>query len=164
MTAAELRIGNWVTYNPESVDDGTEIIPLNVEEILSGGVRLSDGFDNTYYFDEILPIPLSPELLEAAGFGYYSHKGVVSMEDGGSNEDETTHEWYIQIKRTKLVEAYSVSMVKWGEQEYFTFQLERGFYRQKIKFLHQLQNLYFTLSGEELSIDLNKIYVPSTNK
>ena len=67
--ANELRLNNWVTYNPSSVDEGTEIKPLQVNCVDSYfGVLLNDGFTNAYGFDEILPIPLTPEILKKCGF------------------------------------------------------------------------------------------------
>jgi hypothetical protein len=154
MTAAELRIGNWVTYNPESVDEGTEIIPLNVEEILSGGVRLSDGFDNTYYFDEILPIPLSPELLEAIGFKKNNKRGTYVIEFTNSNDCRII--LFIGIEKENADKPFMF----WGLQD-VSFD---SVVVEKIIYLHQLQNLFYSLTGEELSIDLNKINVHSTNK
>ena len=134
MEASELRIGNWVTYNPESVDDGTSIIPLAVscidEEV---GVILRDGFTNCYLFNEILPIPLTPEILEKCGFekandrygGYLSpvfNSGRIRL----SWYSETDDDWY------------------WYN----------GCWNTKIKHLHQLQNLYWCLCWEELIVNL----------
>jgi hypothetical protein len=62
------------------------------------------------------------------------------------------HYWDLSIKRTDLIDSHEISIVKWGDDEYFTFQLGRGTYRQQIKYVHQLQNLIYPLSGVELEV------------
>lgn len=134
----ELRIGNWVTYNPSSVDDGTDIVPLEVVSIETDyekGVALSDGFNNVYGFDEILPIPLTPELLEACGF----EKGIELQDFNG------VYNYYQNGKVQGNF--YRNSNTFHPEWDKFA----------TLKHLHQLQNLYFALTQTELTIDIKQI-------
>ena len=129
--ANELRIGNWVTYNPESVDDGTSIIPLAVscidEEV---GVILRDGFTNCYLFNEILPIPLTPEILEKCGFSNLEYENYWVHSN-----------WYnISLKYDSGT---------WGLRHNF-----KNIITTNIDSLHQLQNLYWCLCWEELIVNL----------
>jgi hypothetical protein len=129
----ELRINNWVYVGD-----------------LLGQIN-ADSFKSTKEFD---PIPLMPKILIDAGFEYGKSDGISSFEEGESDPKGITHYWDKDIKRTDHVDGHSVTIVKWGEQEYFTFQLERGLYRQQIMYVHQLQNLWHSLAGEELVINL----------
>jgi hypothetical protein len=125
----ELRLGNWVTYNPESVDKGTEIIPLKISAIdAEQGFLLDDGFDNVYEEDEIQPIELTPEILEAAGF----------------------EEVRPLVFRKGRLQVY-------GKLAYLlTEDMSEAVYMPVVlDYLHQLQNLYFSLVGQELEIVFN---------
>ena len=116
--ANELRIGNLVYYG-ESIRVITQI-----------GVspqRNFVGVDNMITtFDVISPIPLTPEILEKAGF-------VKELILGRKDKY-----WY------RLGElSYNES------HEAFWFH---GILKYQPKSLHQLQNLYFALTGEELIV------------
>lgn len=81
------------------------------------------------------PIPLTPEILEKAGFKY---------DEGMESYDLFTSSGLISIATD-----YSFFI---GDNH-----LECGFAggnKSLVKYLHQLQNLYFALTGEELQIDL----------
>lgn len=89
---------------------------------------LHPGTQNNYS-----PIVLSPEILEKAGFS----KG---------------EKWYIHqvFYKGQFEVCYNRNEVVYGEKT------EHGFDKKSkdIKHLHQLQNLYFALTGEELNINL----------
>ena len=138
------EIGGWIRRWDKKKKDESFIDERLIK--INGGAR--DG--ETYGESDLKPIQLTPEILVACGFRYGKTDGITSFEDSNNDPDGVTHYWDKGIKRTELIDSHNISLVKWGKQEYFTFQLERGFYRQRIKYLHQLQNLYFTLSGEEL--------------
>lgn len=82
-------------------------------------------------------IPLTPEILESCGFEYNAekHTHVVKIFD-----DESGY-------RTLFIGS-EANFYWWGLQDY-TLDSIRGF---KIHYLHQLQNLYFALTGKELEI------------
>ena len=74
------------------------------------------------------PVPLTPEILEKCGF-----------------------EWDAIIHRWKHTCGYRIIQDNLG----FKNGLGDGSFKQpRLEFLHQLQNLYFALTGEELPIDL----------
>ncbi len=164
LSASELRIGNFIIDDDglyskvvglspfeHSVrcdeEEGCELI-LDVYELngtVSTGMLCNSNFAT--------PIPLSPDILLSAGFKYLKEEGVSSFEEF-HNPDEDTHCWSFNVKSTDLIDSHEICLVKWGEEEYFTFQLGRGTYRKKIKYLHELQNGMFFLTGEELTINI----------
>jgi hypothetical protein len=110
--ANELRIGNWVidsqgNYYKWQVYDWT----------------IDDNQD-------VEPIPLSPEILEKAGFEKVNHVAGYSF-------------YYLKKKGIPAIAVYERRIEINGSANLF-----------HIKHLHQLQNLYFALTGEELSIEL----------
>lgn len=112
MKENELRIGNWVDYSGS-------IIP--VASIYIGQSTLE-------YAD---PIPLTPEILEKAGFEWSIYHQAFHKENFEFDINEC------------FPKGYSLSTFK-----------RRFLIVSKIKYLHQLQNLYYALTGEELEIKL----------
>lgn len=135
---SELRFGSFVTYNPEhkNFDKGTQKKPFQVECIdHERGVTLNDGFNNWYYYDEILPIDLSPEILEKCGFNYDKKNDNYIFKNYYYVLEEHTFWLYRADLKTTDMHKKCVLL-------------------SHIKNLHQLQNLIFILSGEELNINL----------
>lgn len=98
----------------------------------SGTICTIDQMDyEQWTFDSLDPIPLSPEILEAAGF-------IKSF---------TYYE--IEFGLNKL----SVEIPN-GEMNLINEENEVLCLKMPIKHLHQLQNLYFALTGEELEIKI----------
>lgn len=114
MKVAELRSGNWITFLDYPIKVGPKEI-VGLSQIEAGGI----------HSDEMEPIPLTPEILEMAGFevpdGY---NDTVLYKDG-------------------IMIDFHLGEYKLRENN-----------RIKLKYLHQLQNLYFALTGEELEIKL----------
>jgi len=104
--ANELRIGNWVM-------EGIEFHKIDYRE--------SDFF----HVEIFEPIPLTPEILEKAGF--------VNSE---------SIELFFELTGFKISD---------GKILHTHFKRDRGV---QILNLHQLQNLYFALTGEEIEINL----------
>src|SRR5690606_5107604 len=82
--------------------------------------------EGNYWENSYLPIPLTEEILLKIGF---------------VKDTETSYRWYLG--------------------EYFTYDLDDGGFRFEgiwinpiVKYLHQLQNLYFALTNQELVIKL----------
>jgi hemerythrin superfamily protein len=123
MKAQELRINNWV-FIP-GIDRY-----VKVSAIYKSHFRCEDS--NGVSFDESLrinyhPIPLTPEILEKCGF-------IEKLNRQWSfGENQITHDYMITVRYSKIID---------------------GFYYQnahfRLRHLHQLQNLYFALTGEEL--------------
>ena len=121
--ANELRIGNFVKFNAFPLNVRMQIDEIDFEDILGG------------YFTDIDPIPLTEEWLIKFGFKQYNDFGVKFntfdlMPLCGFAYDTDTKQVIIQEKRN--------SMSHWIER--------------KIEYVHELQNLYFALRGQELTI------------
>jgi hypothetical protein len=155
MKSSEFRIGNLVEYNLSSgaFDDDTELNPLKIitigaEDCFHNYVRLSDGFNNSYDFDEIKPIHLTDEWMIKFGF---------IAEDKRPSKD---HGQYFSkpIYDYKYSFAYAHFRNDWGFYHSYTDapnEEDNNKYDLiscDIKYVHQLQNLYFALTGEELEI------------
>ena len=128
MKANEIRIGNYIGVEEVDLNSGSEIISsyqcnLNdIAEIERGNVR------NRYS-----PIPLTEEWLLKLGFSATSHLHNFYHEDN----------MYFQIMST-------IRNTQTGERSGFYFDSD-GF-DLKLDHVHQLQNLYFALTGEELEL------------
>ena len=127
MKANELRIGNWVDYEKTThiitaIDSGNYGRSRWIKQSASEP-------DYEHTFKEIEPIPLTPEILEKAGFYYQElSEGLYFNEMFG----------YIENGKEGFIMADDM-----GENSL----------HYEIKYLHQLQNLYFALTGEELEIN-----------
>lgn len=120
--ANELRIGNWViSYYP--------IAQEHKEYRIKKGEHIDSADDEDYGF---YPIPLTPEILEKAGF---------KLNDKVWWNFPGWEDWRL-LDNSPSEESLSLT--------YDRFVL--GF--PSIKYVHQLQNLYFALTGEELTIEL----------
>jgi len=128
MKPNELRIGNWVLVNnkPSSIDSIHESHGVNLSIFLGG---YGDG--GSLYsdqFDEIKPIRLTTEILEKARFRQAITNDRI---------------WLLRIGDTNLM--LHIDGSAWSYS---------GPILIKIEYVHQLQNLYFALTGEELEIEL----------
>jgi hypothetical protein len=115
MESNELRIGNWAEHDGQ---------PVKVKVL-----HLLTAYRDPEYF---APIPLTPEILEKAGFKKFNNAWVLS-------------------------DYNPLNHFGWD----FTIWDEKGDYRYnsaefipELKSLHSLQNLYFALTGTELNINL----------
>lgn len=129
--ANELRIGNWVfdednTYaQVETVRSGRFIEWNGMDD---EPTTLSLPNDNAMYGGNINPIPLTPEILEKCGF---ERQGKIF---------EFRHKNGLQI------------CLCWGNIWRNVNNLFEDLYDEPIvNHLHQLQNLYFALTGKELT-------------
>lgn len=130
----QLRIGNWVmapmglTTESYETKDFNTLIPYRI-------VFISENYGHAELFQ---PIPLSPEILKNAGLKY--KKCVISGADMWQGMDV----WEIN----GIVFRGNISTSKGGVLKLV------GYFNSKIKYFHQLQNIYFALTGEELNITL----------
>ena len=116
----ELMVGNWIQWSSAKFP-GVNTFE-KVDENDFGRIAWSN------WRDEYSPIPLTPEILEKAGF------------------------------RQMVIDGKK----KWKREPNDSFYLyghdNTGFYSPyvmpEVQSLHQLQNLYFALTGEELPIEL----------
>jgi hypothetical protein len=135
MKAEELRIGNWVCVSHAfkkqyEVEDYSMLTKIN---------GLGDGFiswDKSYgfYHEGIFPIPLTEKWL--VKFGFKPLNG---------------HEFSFWLDEWECLSLYAEPYPK-----SFAIGLSRGlkdiWSTGKIQNVHQLQNLYFALTGQELTI------------
>lgn len=127
MKPTELRIGNWI-----NTIEG----PAQVREI-TDYERLAAGTDKRVVdLQTAGPIPLTEEILLKAGFEKHYNEY--------HRTDQFTRKDFKLILRSEKYEGYTPC----SHLEYLYSKGER------LKYLHQLQNLYFALTGKELEIKL----------
>lgn len=137
MKAEELRIGNlvWTDYSGEMLVSA--IMDDKKNQYLC--LRKNENFpDGRYIIGDVSGIPLTEEWLVRMGF---NNTAIKWMDKSVSNP--------VFIKKDK----YYLEFV---DGEYY-FNLFFGMsnnpvHLTAIKYVHQLQNLYFALTGEELTI------------
>ena len=140
----ELRCGNKVHISGKEYPN--ERLVATVGEIHYFGSTLECDFgegegeeDCDIDHEDLIPIPLSEEWLIRAGFEKEKRDRFFSLYLSDKDENEFGRQridyWF-------------------GEDDFSAAELCRSgvcFKRVKIKFVHQLQNLYFALTGEELT-------------
>ncbi len=122
--ARELRLGNyvWNSYSGYMV-----VSELRKESVYARRINFTVG--GSFLYENISPIPLSPEVLMACGFAH--------------EEKES------RINDMKVFHVYTL-----GD---FTFNSNHGWWfngkqlDHQPEFLHQLQNLYYALTNQELN-------------
>ena len=128
MKANELRIGNLIHHNNDGINEVVEIKSIGYKaEGYSGYYLTYKGGSSTLeslFGDDYLntPIPLTEEWLVKFGYKYKSY---------GYGEEE----WK-----------------QWSFKGYSLNGFTCNTSGVNIKYVHQLQNLYFALTGEELTI------------
>jgi hypothetical protein len=131
--ASELRVGNWVMWENEE----NEYWPLPIE--------LGEEIDNAYKYK---PITLTSEILEMCGFSQLPHFTVQNL-------------WNKNIGRDRVISIACVGtpneIIFLNEEqppEVKNIIVLRNYDYDGKTYLHQLQNLYFALTGTELEINL----------
>lgn len=130
--AHELRIGNWVylDFVPEPIAGKVLTIWQNQIETDAVSGYVKPGFGH------VKPIPLTPEILEKCGF--------VRV------DNDFHHNWQMRGRN----ESYSVQEQD-GEYLFSNDYSDAGCYViTDVKYLHELQNLFFAISKTELNIQL----------
>jgi hypothetical protein len=144
ITAQELRIGNWVLDyygRPRQVAYVGEVVGLYND--IGGTDRYQKNPIISYDLErDLRAIPLSPEILEKAGF--VKECPIAKM-------PEYFHH------RFRFGNMVINSNPKWKNMEvkYGGLSLDDRTHICKITSLHQLQNLFWCLCGKELEIDLH---------
>lgn len=136
MEAKELRIGNYVHFfHPDRNLRApyNQLIQVTIEDIdqIQGG------------HERFMPIPITPEWLERFGF--------VCEVNGGHQYWKRANEAGEFLDRLSFRRS---EISAWGllgreMENYFLSYLAKNV---RIFYVHQLQNLYFALTGEELTL------------
>ena len=126
INANELRIGNWVNFRNRKIT-GKSLYPYQIVFTDFKDVILKDA-EFVFKDERLEPIPLSPEILEQCGFEL--QEGQIPF--------------YKYGKLFMYFDGTSLS-ANFGHIEQFDVE---------IFYLHQLQNLYFALTGTELAINI----------
>jgi hypothetical protein len=128
MKASELRIGNYVK------------LMYNYEDFETVQVTLVDISDIEKKNGDFEPIPLTEEWLYKFGF---------TNIDKGDNDyityADSNHDYYLQIDVRRKDGKYSILDNSFDDL--------RDFSMVDIMYVHQLQNLYFALTNEELKYE-----------
>ena len=129
METQELRIGNLVMSKVNGISKVEQIgSSLNPEYV--GGRSL----DGNYWENSYLPIPLTKQWL--IDFGFEEELEVIN--------GITNYDYYLEIGGSYL-------NCEWNTKGTLDFVYLEGF-DIKLLFVHELQNLYYALTGEELTI------------
>lgn len=127
ITKEELRVGNAIQYD----GDGTNAIVKSIEE---HGIGIEFKEEETWIeYDQFSGIPITDKLLEKLGF----------KEQCYVNEDQDEIDyWYYEGIDWILDQGYQ--------------PIDAGFpmIKYELMYIHQLQNLYFSLTGKELIFEL----------
>jgi hypothetical protein len=135
--ANDLRIGNFI------VDPEFPLIPSTVNEIQN------DGFIVTNYNDHLTnkkaePLILTDEILEKCGFNNIDRTNIflkVMHEVNGT-----------KLKSLAVYLDEDIYTVAIAIVDYYTGVEKTDFLHLDYKYLHQLQNLYYSLVGSELEV------------
>jgi len=121
----ELRLLNWVKYDNRyfQIHSIAYVFPtLNTDEF---GIGVVD-------YNNIQPVELTPDILEAAGCVYIDEIGAYYINGHSLFE---------------FIDGIKFNIFSANDSDCYI----------RIKYLHQLQNLYWCLCGQELQIDLTKL-------
>lgn len=150
MKAEELRIGNYVDVYKCDVHYGIEV----VNNISSMGIneRLHGQYCAVFEYpmnDELLvtPIPLTEEWLLRFGFESDNYELHETYLIDISRPERYDHDSYL-----KILVMDDDCYVDISEKEIHPDTIENNVNLKKIKHIHQLQNLYYALTGEELKL------------
>lgn len=128
INAQELRIGNWIDV---VAGNRQQVAHIRKQFVKDGDLY----FINSRLPEHCIPILLTPEILEKCGAGKDEDGFLVSI---------TTDGWELFIEETNEWDVW------YGKDE----NRERYLPLVSIRYLHQLQNLYFCLTGTELEVKL----------
>ena len=132
--ANELRLGNALEYLVEDCVDNSSEWMLNIVDTAD----IVDAASNESIFNKYYrPIPLTPEILEKCGFRMERKQWALNV--GGELFHYAFIEGFVVYAKNKNYNELTLDSVTKPNRSRF------------IQHLHQLQNLYFALTNEELN-------------
>lgn len=149
MEVSELRIGNLVkikTSNDAAFYPVYAIDGMGLKVVL-GGCRQCEGWKD----EKLLkPIPITEELLLKYGFKWNKIYNAYEHEDMyvliGINTGESY--WKINISNSIPFDK------EYDNKLYLNSEMEYHVSDKPIEYLHQLQNIYYFLTGKELEVTI----------
>jgi hypothetical protein len=135
MKANEIRIGN-------SINNGIEDIIIDYvfhEEVSDTWQVCWNDKCSTEFLEDCEPIPLTEDWLIKLGFDLDETKGF--------DRGESLRVFSISNFHIAIDNGVFYLWIEIDEDNWYNLKLKR------IDFIHQLQNLYFALTGEELTIN-----------
>lgn len=145
---SEYRVGNLVRWNPSLQTPTSTLMPLHVEIVAMMGKKVGyispniesrvepfedDQLQKEIAFrmvEELEPIVLTHEIIEQAGF----------------SED-----------KLHAVQGHTHHYLYWSGETVVLQHLDGQALSNPVTYLHQLQNLYFALTGNELDLSRHKL-------
>jgi len=135
--AKELRIGNLVDLGNRIA----KIIEIGHSSCLVAD--LEETQDTIEDYERTKPIPLTEDWLFKFGF-----KNTDKDDNDYITYTDENHDYYLQIDTRRRDGKYTILDNSFDDL--------RAFSMVDISYVHQLQNLYFALTGEELTLNKNK--------
>jgi hypothetical protein len=131
MKVEELRVGNWVYQGSQYGD-----MPINAYQIYQVELMESGGIVSDYY-KEWKPIPLSIEILLQFGFAWENAK--------------QQHLCWGVGNPNKISFSFTPLQIELGEMNCYAENSWQAIWEVRVKYLHQLQNIIFALTGNPLT-------------
>jgi len=142
LKASDLRIGNWI----DTEDGITQATSIDCDIIWTNkGV--------SYHPKDIKGIPLTEEWLINFGFEKINERTFRIIDKSkdeklGYKDERNWKELDIIYWEYIAMGSYAKGYkFKWNDEKYVNYQKEKT-----IDYVHKLQNIYFALTGEELTI------------
>lgn len=138
--AKELRIGNWVAFTGGKITRNCKVIQVTKKAVLLEdiGHHLQLLFDSKDAPPQ--PIPLTPEILKKAGLKRYTDTTGIEL-------NKTWRKRKFGLEYREKPDAFTLIWYD-ADDDYGNATTIW------VHYVHQLQNLYFALTGEELNIEL----------
>lgn len=135
MEANELRIGNILNAITTNGIETINFYEIVVSEILTDGIREEKGLKFPYF--TLVGAPLTEEWLLKFGLEKMKDSNTYEWKDGDYRN--------VQVDlKAKVAEIYLCG--------YDSVMASQCFPVDHIKYVHQLQNLFFALKGKELTL------------
>lgn len=131
----ELRIGNWVYEKYKSYKEPGRWVPTQVYTLDKEDVNKTYGWECEVSYEDTKGIELDPIWILKLGFTSIEGKeNIYHINDGAYqlSYDVNNSLFYVHLDK----------------------DMGYGYVCGHLKYVHQLQNLYFAITGEELKIEL----------
>lgn len=134
LRANDLRIGNIVLYKPYGNRDGEPVI---IAGMLGMKAYFNKHSNESGMFHNLEAIPLTPELLQKCGFEKRDHDDKVYTYDADNIRIPICLHWPGINGECSLTDVPHTQILS-----------------ERFKYVHQLQNLFWCITGTELEVNL----------